>query len=301
MTGKLTEQPPAGAGTEADLHYVVQAGASRKQTRTQLRTAIMSGWQAFIGTFLVSATPADARSALGVIIGTDVQAYDADLQALAGNATSGILARTGAGSAASRTLTGTANKVTVTNGDGVSGNPTLTLPDVLTLVTPTVTGLLDCTGGQIKFPITQVPSADPNVLDDYEEGSWTMGITFATPGDLSVVYSSQSGRYTKIGRAHMYEGTVTTTTFTYTTATGTLRVSGLPFAPASGVPAVSLGRWTGVVSAVATPQIVAQVNGTNVQFEVMNVSAGTTASLTQANAASGVQKSIFLSGQYATA
>lgn len=301
MAGKLTEQPSAGAGTEADLHYVVQAGASRKQTRTQLRTAIMSGWQAFIGTFLVSASQADARAAIGTIIGTDVQAYDADLQALAGVSTSGLMARTGSGTAAARTLTGTANKVTVTNGDGVSGNPTLTLPDALTLVTPTVTGLLDCTGGQIKFPITQVPSADPNVLDDYEEGSWTMGITFATPGDLNAVYSAQTGRYTKVGRAFLYDGTVTTTTFTYTTATGTLRVSGLPIASGSGNPAVSLGRWTGIVSAVATPQIVGLVSSPNILFEVMNVSAGTTASLTQANAASGVQKSIFLSGQYATA
>lgn len=301
MPGKLTEQPVAGTGTEDDLYLVVQAVQSRKQTRTQLRTAILSAWQTFIRTFLASASPAAARTTLGVAIGTDVQAYDGDLSALAGIGTAGLLARTGTGTAAARTLTGTANKVTVTNGDGVAGNPTLSLPDALTLVTPTITGLMDLPGGQIKFPATQVPSADPNVLDDYEKGTWTMGITFSTPGDLSVVYSSQSGRYTKIGRAHMYEGTVTTTTFTYTTATGTLRVSGLPFAPASGVPVVSLGRWTGVVSAVATPQIVGQVNGTNVQFEVMNVAAGTTATLNQANAASGVQKSIFLSGQYATA
>ena len=301
MPGKLTEQPVAGAGTEDDLYLVVQAVQSRKQTRTQLRTAILSAWQTFIRTFLASSTPANARTALGVAIGTDVQAYDADLTALAGVGTAGLLARTGAGTAAARTLTGTTNKVTVTNGDGVSGNPTLTLPDALALVTPTVSGLLTLTGGQAAFPATQVPSADPNTLDDYEEGTWTMGVTFSTPGDLNVVYSSQSGRYTKIGRAFMYEGTVTTTTFTYTTATGTLRVSGLPLAPAAGVPAVSLARWTGVVSAVATPQIIGLVVSTNVQFEVMNVAAGTTATLTQANAASGTNKSIFLSGNYASA
>jgi hypothetical protein len=301
MPGKLTEQPVAGAGTEDDLYLVVQAVQSRKQTRAQLRTAILSAWQTFIRTFLASSTPANARTALGVAIGTDVQAYDADLTSLAGVGTAGLLARTGAGTAAARTLTGTANKVTVTNGDGVSGNPTLTLPDALTLVTPTVSGLLTLTGGQAAFPATQVPSADPNTLDDYEEGTWTMGITFSTPGDLNVVYSSQSGRYTKIGRAFLYEGTVTTTTFTYTTATGTLRVSGLPLAPAAGAPAVTLNRWTGVVSAVATPQIVGLVVSTNVQFEVMNVAAGTTATLTQANAASGTQKSIFLSGNFASA
>lgn len=299
MAGKLSEQPVADAGAENDLYLVVQAAQSRKQTRAQLRTAILSTWQTFIRTFLGAATEADARTALGVTIGTNVQAYDADLSALAGINTNGLLARTGAGTAAARVLTGTANKLTVTNGDGVSGNPTLTLPDALTLVTPTVTGLLDCTGGQIKFPVTQLPSADPNTLDDYEEGTWTIGITFATPGDLNVVYSTQSGRYTKIGRSLTWEGTATTTTFTYTTATGALRVSGLPFA-AVGTPAVSLARWTGVLSAVATPQIAGLVNSLNVQFEVMNVAAGTTATLTQANAASGTQKSIFLSGCFAT-
>lgn len=301
MPGKLSEQPVAGAGTEDDLHLVVQAAQSRKQTRAQLRIAILSAWQTFIRTFLASSTPANARTTLGVAIGTDVQAYDGDLSALAGVSTAGLLARTGAGTAAARTLTGTAGKVTVTNGDGVSGNPTLTLPDALSLVNPTVSGLLDLTGGQAKFPVTQIPSADPNTLDDYEEGTWTMGITFATAGDLSVVYSAQTGRYTKVGRAFLYDGTVTTTTFTHTTATGALRVTGLPIASGSGIPAVSLARWTGVVSPVATPQILALVTSPNIQFEVMNVAAGTTATLTQANAASGVQKSIILSGQYATA
>ena len=61
-------------------------------------------------------------------IGVSVQAYDADLSAVAGLSSSGLIARTGAGTAAARTITGTANQVTVSNGDGVSGNPTLSLP-----------------------------------------------------------------------------------------------------------------------------------------------------------------------------
>lgn len=60
-------------------------------------------------------------------IGVSVQAYDADLGAVAGLSTNGIIARTGAGTASSRTITGTTNVITVTNGDGVSGNPTLTV------------------------------------------------------------------------------------------------------------------------------------------------------------------------------
>jgi len=48
-------------------------------------------------------------------------------------ATNGFIARTGAGTVAARTIAGTTNQITVTNGDGVSGNPTISLPTTLTL------------------------------------------------------------------------------------------------------------------------------------------------------------------------
>ena len=85
-----------------------------------------------------------ARTALGLAIGSNVQAFDSDLSAVAGLSTTGLVARTGAGTATTRTITGTANQITVANGDGVSGNPTLSLPaDVVipTIVTAPNTGL----------------------------------------------------------------------------------------------------------------------------------------------------------------
>jgi hypothetical protein len=73
-------------------------------------------------------TAPDARTNLGLVIGTDVQAFDAELSALAGISSNGMLARTGSGTAAARTITGTSGQVDVSNGDGVAGNPTLSLP-----------------------------------------------------------------------------------------------------------------------------------------------------------------------------
>lgn len=53
------------------------------------------------------------------------QATDADLTAIAGLTANGMIARTGAGTAAARTLAGTTNQIAVTNGNGVAGNPTI--------------------------------------------------------------------------------------------------------------------------------------------------------------------------------
>lgn len=73
-------------------------------------------------------TTASARSNLGLAIGTNVQAWDADLDAYAALSSTGVVIRTGSGTASVRTLTGTTDQVSISNGDGVSGNPTFSLP-----------------------------------------------------------------------------------------------------------------------------------------------------------------------------
>lgn len=55
------------------------------------------------------------------------QPLDATLTTLAAYNTNGLFTQTAADTFTGRTITGTANEVTVTNGDGVSGNPTLSL------------------------------------------------------------------------------------------------------------------------------------------------------------------------------
>lgn len=60
------------------------------------------------------------------------QPLDSTLTSLAGYNTNGIITQTAADTFVGRTITGTADKITVTNGDGVSGNPTLTVASTYT-------------------------------------------------------------------------------------------------------------------------------------------------------------------------
>lgn len=83
-------------------------------------------------------------------------------------------------------------------------------------------------GGNLRFPSSQNQSADTNTLDDYVEDDWTPALTFETPGDLSVAYTTQLGRYIKIGKTVRLSFKILTSTFTHTTASGVLKITGLP-------------------------------------------------------------------------
>jgi hypothetical protein len=64
----------------------------------------------------------------------------ADIDAYSFGAGTGLLVQTAANTAIVRTLTGTANEITVTNGSGVSANPTVSLPTAMTMTGKTLTG-----------------------------------------------------------------------------------------------------------------------------------------------------------------
>jgi hypothetical protein len=83
----------------------------------------------------------------------------------------------------------------------------------------------------IQFPATAVASANANTLDDYEEGSFTPTITGSTtPG--TATYSSQVGKYTKIGNAVTIQVNVT---WSSGNGSGTaMYIVGLPFTSQSG-------------------------------------------------------------------
>lgn len=115
------------------------------------------------------------------------------------------------------------------------------------------------TAGQIIFPATQNASSNANTLDDYEKGTWTPVLTFATPGDLSVSYSIQQAWYEKIGRTVIAHCALQTSAFTFTTASGNVQVTGLPFTATSpvGTNAQRSGgiQWQGITKANYTDMV----------------------------------------------
>jgi hypothetical protein len=87
------------------------------------------------------------------------------------------------------------------------------------------TGVVSIKSG-IQFPATQVASADANTLDDYEEGTWTMGVSFGG-ASVGVTTLFNTGSYTKIGRQVTVNGYLALTS--KGSSTGNALITGLPF------------------------------------------------------------------------
>lgn len=124
----------------------------------------------------------------------------------------------------------------------------------------------------VRFPATQVSSADVNTLDDYEEGTWTPTLTF---GSGSVTYTTQTGTYTKVGRLVTIQCFIQVNT--PSAPSGSLKLSGLPFTSTSGLKGAA-SVYANTIGALSIP-IMGIVDSAATTLSLFKLSGGTLANL----------------------
>jgi len=178
---------------------------------------------------------------------------------------------------------------------GTAGSDRLTIASTgaATFSSGISVGAATATTGGIQFPATQVAIASANNLDDYEEGTWTPGLSFAN-ATTGITYSSQSGTYTKIGRQVTVNGYFSLSN--KGSAPGFASITGLPFTIANtngnySVPSLRINNITYTGSFMG----IAGINTTSIPMEQVS-EAGTLTDITNTNFSNS--SSIILSFTY---
>ena len=149
-------------------------------------TASTTSLTSYGRSLIASGAAINARSTLGLVIGTDVQAYDGDLSAIGGiaDASVGMYVKTAANTAVVRSIDQGAG-ITITNGTGVAGNPT---------IAANVTSVQGNTGAVIvSVPVTSVQGNTGAVIVTNIGGN-AGSASSGWPGSLSQ-FSNNLGNY----------------------------------------------------------------------------------------------------------
>ena len=131
-------------------------------------------------------------------------------------------------------------------------------------------------GSGITFPATQSASSDANTLDDYEEGTFNVGIQGAgTAGTYTI--TSQDSNYIKIGKT-VFVNIAISTFSAASGGTSYLQITGLPFANTASVAGVVSGNnldfSTGTLYAVV--DFITSPNQTSIFIKEMKDNASAT-------------------------
>jgi hypothetical protein len=180
--------------------------------------------------YLVSTdwTTFNSKYAVGGALGTPSSGVATNLTGTASGLTAGNVT-TNANLTGVITSVGNATSIASQTGTGtkfvVDTSPTLVTPTATTTIgvgaaTPSASG------AGITFPATQSASTNANTLDDYEEGTWTIGISFGG-ASVGITASTTGGTYTKIGNVVNVRGYYIMTN--KGSSVGSARITGLPF------------------------------------------------------------------------
>ena len=117
--------------------------------------------------------------------------------------------------------------------------------------------LFDTASKGIYLGVTSATAA--NLLDDYEEGTWTPTLTTDGTDFTSVTYDAGvSGTYTKVGRVVKVDGFMRTDAITKGSASGFVQIGGFPFSAVGA----SIGNVGGTTEWLVNSPTNCQTSGT---------------------------------------
>jgi hypothetical protein len=206
---------------ETDLRFY--NSSSDTDSPANILVAFASTGNVGIGT----AAPAALLEANGAIRSTRTGAASQYLQIEGGDASGGFI-----------TLAGAAKSLVIRN-NCTSSSDIQFEQAVATRFSFTQAGtqILRIDADGVKFG---TDSAAANALDDYEEGTWTIGVAFGG-ASVGVTTSLNTGTYTKIGRQVTVNGRIDLTS--KGSSTGAATITGLPFTVANNNANLSAGSF----------------------------------------------------------
>lgn len=150
-----------------------------------------------------------------------------------------------------------------------------------------------CSAANLIFPATPYLSADPNTLDDYDEGTFTASLTC---GGGTVTLGLATMAYTKIGRLVTISGLLQVSSVA--SPTGELTLTGLPFAtPAPYSAYSSFSVIAEGMNAVTAGSVIAKIATSASSISLRLYSNGAAAAMASAMKAGA---EIVVSGSYIT-
>jgi hypothetical protein len=179
----ITQLPQAGAITGQELVPVVQNGQT-VQTTTAAISASPSQTQTFLTVnqeaTLINSRALSGGTGIGLTDGGALSTLQINLNAVSGSLESsgvGLIAKTG-GTVTGRTLVAGTSGLSITNGNGVSGNPSISLTGALAGIPGLAgTGLISIIGGSTASQVTILGTANQiTVVNGNGNGNPTISI-----------------------------------------------------------------------------------------------------------------------------